>query len=86
MDLQGKAALITGGTRMGDAVAAVLAEGGADVAFTYRMSPDAAERAAAVVRARGRRASRCTPTSAIRWSAARQSTKPRRRSAGSTSW
>ncbi len=56
MDLQGKAALITGGTRMGDAVAAVLAEGGADVSFTYRMSPDAAERSAAVVRARGRKA------------------------------
>ena len=51
VNLQGKAALITGGARMGDAVAAVLAEGGADVSFTYRMSPDAAERAAAVVRA-----------------------------------
>jgi NAD(P)-dependent dehydrogenase (short-subunit alcohol dehydrogenase family) len=55
VDLQGRAALITGGTRMGDAVAAVLAEGGADVAFTYRLSPDAAERAAAGVRARGRK-------------------------------
>jgi NAD(P)-dependent dehydrogenase (short-subunit alcohol dehydrogenase family) len=56
VDLQGRAALITGGTRMGDAVAAVLADGGADVAFTYRMSPDAAGRAAAGVRARGRKA------------------------------
>ncbi len=56
MNLQGRAALITGGTRMGDAVAAVLAEGGADVAFTYRRSPDAAERAAAGVRAYGRKA------------------------------
>lgn len=56
MNLQGRAALITGGTRMGDAVAAVLADGGADVAFTYRLSPDAAERAAAGVRARGRKA------------------------------
>lgn len=41
---------------MGEAVAAVLAEGGADVAFTYRLSPDAAERAAAGVRAHGRKA------------------------------
>jgi NAD(P)-dependent dehydrogenase (short-subunit alcohol dehydrogenase family) len=56
VDLQGRAALITGGTRMGDAVAAVLADGGADVAFTYRLSPEAAERAAAGVRARGRKA------------------------------
>ena len=56
MNLQGRAALITGGARMGEAVAAVLADGGADVAFTYRMSSDAAERAAAAVRARGRRA------------------------------
>ena len=56
MNLQGRAALITGGARMGEAVAAVLADGGADVAFTYRMSAEAAERAAAVVRARGRRA------------------------------
>ena len=41
---------------MGDAVAAALARGGADVAFTYRMSSEAAERAAAVVRGLGRRA------------------------------
>ncbi len=56
MNLQGKAALITGGARMGDAVAGVLAGAGADVAFTYRLSADAAERAAVVVKARGRRA------------------------------
>ena len=56
MNLLGRAALITGGARMGEAVAAVLADGGADVAFTYRMSSEAAEGAAAVVRARGRRA------------------------------
>ena len=47
---------MTGGARMGEAVAAVLADGGADVAFTYRMSADAAEQAAAAVKARGRRA------------------------------
>ena len=56
VNLMGRAALITGGARMGDAVAAVLAAGGADVAFTYRMSSEAAERAAAVVRGLGRRA------------------------------
>jgi NAD(P)-dependent dehydrogenase (short-subunit alcohol dehydrogenase family) len=56
VNLQGRAALITGGARMGEAVAVALADGGADVAFTYRMSSEAAERAAAVVRARGRRA------------------------------
>ena len=59
---------------------------GADVAFTYRLSADAAERAAVVVGARSAGATRCTPTSATHWSAGRRSTKPRRRSAGSTSW
>lgn len=56
MDLQGRVALITGGARMGDAVAAALAARGADVALSYRRSADAAERAAAAARARGRRA------------------------------
>jgi 3-oxoacyl-[acyl-carrier protein] reductase len=42
VNLQGRAALVTGGARMGEAVAAMLADGGADVAFTYRMSADAA--------------------------------------------
>lgn len=56
MTLQGRAALITGGARLGDAVAVALADLGADVAFVYRASPDAAERAAGSVRARGRRA------------------------------
>jgi NAD(P)-dependent dehydrogenase (short-subunit alcohol dehydrogenase family) len=41
---------------MGEAVAALLADGGADVALTYRMSADAAERAVAAVEQRGRRA------------------------------
>jgi NAD(P)-dependent dehydrogenase (short-subunit alcohol dehydrogenase family) len=54
--LEGRAALITGGARMGEAVAATLAELGADVALVYRASAEAAERAAAAVRARGRRA------------------------------
>ncbi len=56
MTLEGRAALITGGTRMGDAVALRLAGRGADVAFVYRASADAAERAAERVRALGRKA------------------------------
>lgn len=56
MDLQGRAALVTGGARMGEAIGVALAARGADVAFTYRTSADAATRAAAAVRARGRQA------------------------------
>lgn len=56
MTLEGRAALITGGARMGDAVAETLATRGADVVLTYRASADAAERVAAAVRRRGRRA------------------------------
>jgi NAD(P)-dependent dehydrogenase (short-subunit alcohol dehydrogenase family) len=54
--LEGCAALITGGARMGEAVAVMFAEHGADVALVYRASADAAEQAAAAVRLRGRRA------------------------------
>jgi len=47
IDLSGKRALVTGGSRgIGAAIALVLAENGADVAFTYQSS---AERAKAVV-------------------------------------
>lgn len=56
MTLQGCAALITGGARMGEAVAVMLAERGADVALVYRASADAAEQAATAVRGLGRRA------------------------------
>jgi len=56
MDLQHKVALLVGARRMGMAVATALAARGADVALTYRGSPDAAEAAAAAVRALGRRA------------------------------
>lgn len=38
MDLNGKTALITGGARIGQAVAVALARRGADVAMTYRFS------------------------------------------------
>jgi len=56
MKLDGRAALITGGARMGEAVAATLAASGADVALVYRASAESASRAAEAVRARGRRA------------------------------
>jgi 3-oxoacyl-[acyl-carrier protein] reductase len=57
IDLSGKRALVTGGSRgIGAAIVEALAENGADVAFTYQR---AAEKAAAIVRsieARSRRA------------------------------
>lgn len=56
MVLIGKSALIVGGARMGHAIGEALALRGADVAFTYRQSRDAAEDAAGVVRRAGRRA------------------------------
>ncbi len=56
MTLEGRAALITGGARMGDAIAETLATLGADVALTYRASEAAAALAAAAVRRLGRRA------------------------------
>jgi len=56
MELDGRAALITGGARMGEAIATTLAELGADVALVYRRSAESANRAAEAVRARGRRA------------------------------
>ncbi|HYV84654.1 MAG TPA: SDR family oxidoreductase [Patescibacteria group bacterium] len=56
MDPKGRIALITGGARVGRAVAERLAERGADVAITFRSSRAAAEETAAAVRARGPRA------------------------------
>ncbi len=56
MILADKVALLIGARRMGLAVATALASRGADVALTYRGSPDAADAAAAAVRALGRRA------------------------------
>ena len=55
MDLTGKAALLTGGRRMGVALAARLASAGVDVAFAYRRSREAADQAAEVVRQKGRK-------------------------------
>ena len=56
MDLQDRVVLITGGRRIGRAVARELAVAGADVALSYRGSHAEAEAAAAEVRAAGRRA------------------------------
>lgn len=56
MDLKGRVAIITGGRRMGGAVASVLAERGCDVALTFHRSRADAEEAAARVGAVGRRA------------------------------
>jgi 3-oxoacyl-[acyl-carrier protein] reductase len=58
IDLSGKAALITGGTRnIGRAIAQALAEAGADVALFYRIDDAAAARARAEIQAStGRRA------------------------------
>ena len=54
--LSGRAALVTGGRRIGAAVATALARAGADVALCYRSSRDEAEATAAAVRGLGRNA------------------------------
>jgi NAD(P)-dependent dehydrogenase (short-subunit alcohol dehydrogenase family) len=56
MTLTGKAALITGGKRIGSAVALALASAGADVALSYRSSREEAEGAAHEIEALHRRA------------------------------
>lgn len=56
MELQNRAALITGGKRIGAAIAVDLARRGVDVALSFNRSSQEAEEAAAAVRAAGRRA------------------------------
>jgi len=57
MDLEGKVAIVTGGTRgIGKAIALDLAANGADVALNYRKSGDLAEELAKTIRGMGRRA------------------------------
>ena len=53
MDLNGKTVLITGGRRVGGALALMLADRGANVALTYHTSREAIERTAREVEARG---------------------------------
>ncbi len=54
--LQGKVALVTGGSRgIGRAIAVALAEDGCDVAINYASSPQTAEETCDLVRQRGRR-------------------------------
>lgn len=55
MDLQNRAALITGGKRIGAAIALALARRGMDVALSYNHSRIEAEAAAAAIREAGRR-------------------------------
>ncbi|MGY4772803.1 SDR family oxidoreductase [Kribbella sp. CWNU-51] len=56
-ELLGKKALVTGGSRgIGAATAIALAERGADVAFTYKSSADAAAKVVKEIEALGRRA------------------------------
>jgi NAD(P)-dependent dehydrogenase (short-subunit alcohol dehydrogenase family) len=57
IDLVGKRALVTGGSRgIGAAIALVLAENGADVAFTYQHSAERAQAVAKSIDGTGRRA------------------------------
>jgi NAD(P)-dependent dehydrogenase (short-subunit alcohol dehydrogenase family) len=56
MDLQNRAALITGGRRIGAAIAADLARRGMDVTLSYNRSSSEATATGDVVRAAGRRA------------------------------
>lgn len=57
IDLHGKRALVTGGSRgIGAAIALALAENGADVAFTYQRSAERAKAVARSIAATGQRA------------------------------
>jgi 3-oxoacyl-[acyl-carrier protein] reductase len=57
MELEGKVAIVTGGTRgIGEAIALDLAANGADVALNYRKSAEKAEQLTATIEGLGRRA------------------------------
>lgn len=57
IDLNGKRALVTGGSRgIGAAIALALAENGADVAFTYQRSAEKADTVTKSIESTGRRA------------------------------
>jgi len=57
IDLKGKRALVTGGSRgIGAAIALALAENGADIALTYRSAAEEAEKVTRAIENTGRRA------------------------------
>ncbi|HYI22614.1 MAG TPA: 3-oxoacyl-[acyl-carrier-protein] reductase, partial [Candidatus Limnocylindrales bacterium] len=57
IDLSGKAAVVTGGSRgIGKAIALRLAEQGADICFSYQANQDAANATAKEIEAKGRKA------------------------------
>ena len=56
MELSGRVAMVTGGKRIGAALATELARGGADVALVYRTSRTEAEDTSDAIRALGRQA------------------------------
>lgn len=57
IDLSGKRALVTGGSRgIGAAIVLALAENGADVAFTYQQSAEKADEVVKCIAGKGRRA------------------------------
>ncbi|TIY09936.1 MAG: SDR family NAD(P)-dependent oxidoreductase, partial [Mesorhizobium sp.] len=57
IDLNGKRALVTGGSRgIGAAIALALAENGADVAFTYQHSAEKADAVVKSIESKARRA------------------------------
>ena len=56
MDLNGKVALITGGARMGEAIASALAERGCDVALVYHHSKAVSQKTARKIKWLGRKA------------------------------
>ena len=63
IDLNGKRALVTGGSRgIGAAIAVALAENGADVAFTYQHAAEKAEAVRKSIENEGRRDSPYRPT------------------------
>ena len=88
IDLTGKIALVTGGSRgIGRAIVLRLAAQGADVAFSYRGNQAAAEATAAEVEATGRRALAVPGGTPRRSRAPRRSSRPSSmRSARWTSW
>ena len=86
IDLSGKSALVTGGSRgIGKAIALRLAGQGADVAFSYRGNEDAAKTTATEIEALGRRASASASASARAGAGRRSAARARRTKTGRAS-